>query len=139
MDMNQAREEWGRAFARWSRFLLGGVLNTGVTYAIYLLLSRPLGYQVAFFVGYIAGIIFSYVFNAKVVFRSALSWRRMMAYPLVYVVQYAASAVMLGVFVELLNLSKLFAPLLVAVATLPLTYLLSRLVITKSLGQNTSR
>jgi putative flippase GtrA len=124
---------------RWARFVIGGGLNTGTTYIFYLGFSQFLDYQLAFLLAYAVGIIFSYFFNAKVVFQVALSWRALIAYPMVYLVQYLVSAVALGFFVEKLGMSKLTAPITVAVATLPLTYMLSKLVILRTQAANSAK
>lgn len=114
---------------QWLRFLIGGGINTAATYAVYLLLHAVLAYQVAYLLAYAAGIVFSYWFNARVVFRTALSWKGLAAYPLVYLVQYAASALLLGALVESADISKQFAPLIVTALMMPLTYLMSKIVL----------
>ena len=58
-----------------------------------------------------------------------LSSKGFAAYPVVYVVQYLVSALCLGGLVEFLQISELIAPLVVAVAMIPLTYLMSKLVL----------
>lgn len=125
-----------RRLARWGRFVVGGGLNTAVTYVVYLALAYVLNYQLAFLIAYTAGVMFSYCYNAKFVFRMPMSWKGMMAYPMVYIVQYAISALALGVMVESLDLSKTIAPILVAVATLPVTYVLSKTIIRRFTGKN---
>lgn len=78
-----------------------------------------------------AGIIFSYVFNSLIVFRAPLSFRGLVSYPAVYVIQYMASAVFLGLFVEFGLLNEVFAPLLAVGLTIPVTYLVAKVVIQK--------
>ncbi|MES2317820.1 MAG: GtrA family protein [Pseudomonadota bacterium] len=117
--------------ARWLRFVLGGVLNTGWSYALYLALRPALGYQRAWLVAYAAGIVFAYWFNASRVFRVALSWRALLQYPLVYLVQYAASALLLHLLVERWGAASAWAPLPVAVLMLPLTFAMSRLLLVR--------
>lgn len=114
---------------RWAKFLLGGLANTGFSYAVYLLLKLVLPYQVAYFLAYVVGVVFSYVVNSLLVFRVPLSWRRFLAFPVVYVVQYVSGALLLSLLVEMLGISKTWAPLLVTAALLPLTYLLSKLLL----------
>ncbi len=114
---------------RWAKFVLGGLANTGFSFAVYLLLKLVLPYQAAYFLAYVSGIAFSYVVNSLLVFRVPLSWRRFLAFPLVYVVQYFLGALLLGVLVEALGISKTWAPLLVTACLLPLTYLLSKMVL----------
>lgn len=121
-------------FKRWAKFLLVGLVNTGFSYAIYLLFQLSLTYQLAYFLAYIAGMLFSYVVNSLFVFYVPLSWKRLLAFPLVYVVQYVSGALLLGMLVEILSISKTLAPLISTVALLPLTYLLSRMVLLRKVN-----
>lgn len=114
---------------RWLLFLVGGGLNTSLTYGLYLGLCRFLDYQAAYFIAYVLGIVFSYLFNARLVFGQAWSWRGLFAYPLVYLVQYLLSAGALGVMVEWLHIPKLYAPLVVTAAMIPVTYVMSKVVL----------
>jgi putative flippase GtrA len=117
------------AVARWRTgavFVLGGALNTGLSYALYLLLHRFLPFQVAYAMAYVTGIVVAYVYNARVVFKVPLSWRGLLAYPLVYVVQYIAAAVLLQWLVAGWTVSEVLAPLLVSAVMLPLTFVMSR-------------
>lgn len=112
-------------------FVIGGALNTAVTYLIYLVLQEVLRYQFAYLLAYAAGIAFSYVFNSLVVFRRPMSWRGMLAFPAVYVIQYLVSAGVLALIVEGFGVPAWWAPLLVSLLMLPLTYLLTRFVLTR--------
>ena len=114
---------------RWVRFLLGGCVNTGFSYVIYLALSTVLSYQFAYFFAYALGVFFAYLLNVKFVFRVALTWTGFFTYPLVYVVQYIFSALFLGAMVETLRVDKSFAPLLVTVVSIPLTYFINKLLL----------
>ncbi|EOA02183.1 GtrA family protein [Herbaspirillum frisingense GSF30] len=113
----------------WIKFLIGGLINTGFSYATYLVLKLLLPYQQAYLLAYVAGVVFSYLLNSLLVFRVPLSWRRFLAFPLVYGAQYIASALLLHVLVESLGISSNWAPLLVTAAVLPMTYLLSKLIL----------
>jgi putative flippase GtrA len=120
------------AFARFKRpltFVVGGALNTGLSYGVYLLLLLILDYQVAYFFAYLCGLLFAYWFNAVVVFKVALSWRGLMAYPIVYIVQYVLSATVLGGLVAFAGLAEAYAPLVVAAVMLPVTYLMNKFVL----------
>jgi putative flippase GtrA len=121
---------------RWLRFIIGGGINTGFSYLVYLGINAILPYHVAYLIAYAVGVVFSYWFNARVVFRVPLSWKGLAAYPVVYIVQYLVSALCLGGLVEFFQISELIAPLVVAVAMIPLTYLMSKLVLD---GKNPSK
>lgn len=119
----------GQRAQRWLRFVVGGGINTGITYVVYLGINKFLPYQVAYLIAYAVGVIFSYWFNARVVFCVPVSWKGLATYPIVYVVQYLVSALCLGGMVEFFQISELIAPLVVVVAMIPLTYLMSKLVL----------
>ncbi|MFS2091493.1 MULTISPECIES: GtrA family protein [Pseudomonas] len=114
---------------RWVSFLAGGCLNTLLTYGIYLLLNMYISYQKSYVIAYITGILFSYLFNAHIVFNVKKSWKGLMAYPIVYLLQYMLSALMLSLMVERLGIPKEIAPLLIIVLLLPVTYLLSKTIL----------
>lgn len=113
------------------RFLAGGASTTAVSYAIYLLLLVWLPYLAAYLIAYVFGIAWSYAINTWFVFRSTPSFRRALAFPLVYLAQYLVGSMLLYVLVDGFRMPAAFGPLVVAVLTLPLTYVLSRRVIAR--------
>lgn len=121
----------GRQFAK---FLLGGLVNTVLTYCIYLVLANWINYQLAYGLAFLAGIGISYFLNVLFVFKVAVSPKAFLSYPLVYAFQYLFSAFLLKILVEHLEMSKSVAPLLVIAVSVPLTYLVVRVFLT-SVGQ----
>lgn len=114
---------------RWLRFIVGGGINTGFTYLVYLGINVFLPYHSAYLIAYAVGVVFSYWFNARVVFRVPLSWKGLATYPVVYVVQYLVSALCLGGLVEFFRISELIAPLIVIAVMIPITYLMNKFVL----------
>jgi len=108
------------------KFVIGGGINTAFTFALYYGLQIVLPYQVAYALAFATGIVFSYWFNATIVFRTPVSWKGFFAFPLVYLAQYLLSAVLLSVFVERLDIPQGVAPLVVIVVTIPVTFVLTR-------------
>lgn len=117
------------------RFLVSGGVNTVTTYAIYLLLGQFLRYQVAYTVTYVIGIALGYLLNAFWVFKSAPTVKSAVAYPVVYMGQYALGIGLLSVFVDVFDVDKRIAPVLVIAITLPLMFVLSKFVFKKSAAQ----
>lgn len=112
------------------RFLVAGGLNTGLTFVLYWLLLLVMNYRAAYAISFAAGIIFSYVVNTKFVFQTGFSLRKAVTFPLIYLVTYFAGALVLQLAVGTLGVDARLAPLLSICATLPLTYLLTKLVLT---------
>jgi putative flippase GtrA len=108
---------------------IGGGINTVFTYGLYLLLDLVFSYRIAFTVSYVIGIIIAYFYNALVVFKSGLSLKKFLQFPLVYLVQYLLSIGMLEVLVQGLNINPTIAPMFVLVIVTPVTYLLSRWIL----------
>lgn len=108
------------------KFVIGGGINTAFTYALYFGLQVIMPYQIAYALAFVVGIVFSYWFNSTIVFNTPVSWKGFMAFPLVYLIQYLLSAIILGFVVELLGINQLFAPLIVILVTIPITFLLTR-------------
>lgn len=111
------------------RFLLAGAFNTAATYVIYLAALQLMPYRYAYTGAYAAGIVLGYAVNTYFVFRAPWRWKRLLAYPLVYVLQYCLGLLCLTVLVERHWASKELAPLLVVAITLPLTFVASRYLI----------
>lgn len=114
---------------RWLRFFLGGMLNTALSYSVFLALTFIFAYQLSYFIAYALGVVFAYLINALWVFRVQLSWKGLFSYPIVYVIQYLLSALLLGVLVEIFAVSVKLAPIFVIVALFPITYLISRFIL----------
>ncbi len=115
-----------KSLADLIKFVIGGGINTAFTFGLYFGLQVIMPYQVAYALAFATGIVFSYWFNATIVFKTPISWKGFCAFPLVYLVQYLLSAVLLSVFVERLSIPQSVAPLVVIVVTIPVTFVLTR-------------
>ena len=114
------------------RFIVSGAINTGITYGLYLLLLPLLGYLPAYSAAYVAGILLSYWLNSVFVFGQPMSWRSLVRFPLVYVVQYVLTGVLLWLSVDALGVDKRIALLAAIAVTVPVTFLAARLAILPS-------
>lgn len=116
------------------RFLISGAINTAVTYGAYLSLLKITGYKTAFTLAYVFGIALAFAINRLFVFQTHRGWRSVIMFPFVYLIQYVASITIVWLWVEKLRLPKEVAPLTAIVVTIPLTFVLSRLVFGRSAG-----
>lgn len=112
-----------------ARFLVGGVFNTGSTFILYWLLLLVIEYRLAYAISFVSGILISYVINTKFVFRTHYSLRKIVQFPLVYLVTYFVGALILQASVSRFGVDTRIAPFFSICATLPLTYLLTKLVL----------
>ena len=114
------------------RFLVSGAINTGVTYAIYLVLLRYLDYRSAYGVAFLSGIVFSYALNVRFVFRVRPSLRSALLFPLVYVIQYLVGLGVLQLVVERFVVPREYALLASIAVSIPLTFALTRMLLHRS-------
>ena len=120
------RRLWEREFIRF--IAMGGVVSV-LVYIAYLLLLNLMEYRLANIVSYLGGLFFSYGLNARYVFRQPLVLKQALQYPLVYLVQLALSTLFLTGLVEGLHLPETIAPPLSITLTVPVTFLMSRLIL----------
>ena len=114
---------------QFARFIISGAINTGITYGAYLLLLPVVGYLAAYSAAYLAGILLSYWLNSVFVFRQPMNWRGLARFPLVYVFQYALTAMLLWLLVDILGIGERIALLAAIAVTVPVTFLAARLAI----------
>jgi putative flippase GtrA len=119
-----ASDEHSRT-GKWLRFLMTGGLNTALSYAVYLLLLPVTGYTVAYVAAFIAGLLLSLMLSLKWVFRVPPTWRRIAAYPLVYVPQLLLGVVMNQGLIERIGVDPRISVLIVIAVTVPLNYLIA--------------
>ena len=111
------------------RFIVGGLLNTAVTFALFeVLLWAGVPHLIAYSIAYVTGIALSYWLNAHFVFRKAKTWKSAATFPMVYVAQYIIGAALMWLLVDLRGISPTWALIAVLAVNTPLSFLLSRLV-----------
>jgi putative flippase GtrA len=108
--------------------IVGGA-NTALTYVLFMLLIRLLPYIVAYSIVYAIGIVFSYFASSLFAFKKSVSVRSFLLYPIVYIFQYLWGLLLLWVGVEMLGVNPEIMMLVVIVSAIPITYLLSKLII----------
>lgn len=127
--LDSAMEKYRSLLGTAARFIVGGALNTFATLVLYWLLMRVMHYQWAYLISFCAGILLSYMLNTRFVFRARHSWLKFFLFPLVYLVTYAIGALVLRVAVEHFHVPASVAPLVPIAVTLPVSFLLTKLVL----------
>ena len=114
---------------KFIKFLSAGVINSVASYLVYLLLVLFLNYQASYATAFVFGIVLSFILNTKYVFEVDQTIKKFVLFPLVYLVQYILGAIMLNFLIELIGVNKFFAPLVIAVFLLPVSYILSKKIL----------
>ena len=113
------------------RFIITGGINTIVTYAVFFVLSFVLISQIAYTISYFLGILLSYVLNTVFVFRSGFSAKKLFQFPMVYLIQYVYGVITLTIITDYFSISPRIAMIFVIITSIPLTYVLSRWILTR--------
>jgi putative flippase GtrA len=112
------------------RFLIGGAVNTVVTYAVFLGLSLVVHYSIAYTVTYLVGMIVSYWLAGAFVFDTGFNLGSALRFPLAYVVSYLYGLGALFLLIDILGVPH-YAAILVVIATgIPLNFMLQRYAMT---------
>ena len=112
----------------FARFLTSGAFNTLATYLLYLALLPWFSYRVSYTAAYASGIGLAYVMNRYLVFRRPGGRTGPFLVALIYGGQYLLSLFLVTAWVRWLSAPVALAPLFAVAVSLPLTYLLNRLV-----------
>ena len=123
-------------FSQFIKFVGVGGINTVVTYLLYLLLLYILSYQVSYTIAYVFGIGLSYWLNLKFVFQEKSSKRKIVLFPLVYLVQYSIGMFILYIAIDKFDIPVELAPILVVLITVPLTFILTKKVLSHKTKEN---
>lgn len=106
-----------------------GVVNTGVYYALFRLLLLGLPYLPSHVLAFAGAIVVSFLLNCAFTFRVRPTWRRFVRFPLVNLGTFVVMTTGVTALVEVVHLPADVAALVAALAAVPLTFVLARLVL----------
>lgn len=112
----------------FAKFLLSGAFNTALSYAAYALLLLVLPYQWAYTIAYAAGIAVAYLLYRYFVFGRSGGRYGPLLVCLIYAAQYLLGMGLVTLWTGVLALPPIFAPAFAIAVSLPVTFLLNRLV-----------
>lgn len=131
---------FGKWLTQFAQFGLIGVVNTGLSLAAtYLMMAalRPISglsntwrLNLATLIGYVAGVLNSYFWNNKYVFKNKQennASRRIVKVFLCYGATYLLSVLLMDLMVVNLGISEYIAPVLRLVITIPLNFFANKL------------
>ncbi len=122
-------DRFGQAF----KFGIVGVSNTAISYAVYaILVSLGMHYLVANVIAYFAGVLNSFIWNSKFVFKTEEGDSRNPAKVFVKTLTVSAftglvvNNILLVFWVNVVGLSEYLGPILNLVVTYPMNYFLNK-------------
>ncbi|UXR77080.1 MULTISPECIES: GtrA family protein [unclassified Staphylococcus] len=115
------------------RFVIVGGLNTVNYYIVYLLLLHVfhIQYLISHIIGFIVAFIISYYLNCYFVYKVKPTLKKFLAFPLTQVVNMGVQTLLIYLFVDFLDFNESIAPFVGLIVTIPITYVLSKFILTK--------
>lgn len=115
-----------------NRFAVVGGINTAVYYTLYLLARTVIPYLAAHLVAIFIAMVGSFFLNCYWTFQTRPTWGKFALFPLTNATNYVFTTAGVVVLVEWAGVDERVAPLLAALAAIPVTFVLSRRVLTGS-------
>jgi putative flippase GtrA len=111
------------------KFGIVGISNNIVSLGIYYIVVAVNAnlYMVGYVVGFVAGVLNSYIWNSKYVFRKAANVKSLIKTFVCYGATLLLGSAFLFIMVDLFDVSTFIAPIFVIVLTLPLNFLLNKI------------
>lgn len=110
---------------RFARFVVSGVLNSVLSYGLYLLLLRTFAYQWSYTLAYVAGIVLAYALQRFFVFQRTGRAMAPLLVAMVYGLQYLLGLAVVWLWSSLLGLPQALAPLAAMALAVPVGYVLN--------------
>lgn len=115
-------------FIQFAKFCIVGLTNTVIGFAIYYgLLWFDVNYLMANTASWVISVFNAFYWNNKYVFKNESTWIRSLLKTYVsYGFSFLLGSLLLYVFVEWCSISKILAPLLILIVTIPVNFLLNK-------------
>ncbi|ABR34687.1 GtrA family protein [Clostridium beijerinckii] len=107
-------------------FLIIGVINTFNGTVFSYIYSSFLNENIAFIVGYISGLIISFLLNSLITFKEKLQLNKFIKFAISYIPNFIIQNIVVIIVFNLMGLNKIIAYLLAAIIGLPITFILMK-------------
>jgi len=125
-----SKEDFYRFVKQFMKFGMVGVLNTAISLGIYyaFVVINPTLYIIGNTVGFVVSVLNAYYWNNKYVFQKSEQGhlRTILKTFMVYGGTFVLSTILLYVMVEYLGISKIIAPIINLIITIPLNFLINK-------------
>lgn len=136
----QGLTSWFPALWQIIKFCMVGVANTGfyyTAYRLFLALLAPLGwnhtahYMTAHITAWCCAIMFSFFLNCYFTFKVKPTWKRFVVFPSTTLANFTITTVGAYLLINHLGVSDKYGTLLASLVAIPITFTLTRLVLSQ--------
>lgn len=111
------------------KFSMVGVVNTLVYYGVYLALYLFTPYVIAHLIGWTVSVVVSYLLNCRFTYHVKPTWRKLFLFPLSSLPNVLFTTFGVVFLVEVLFVSKTWAPLIAGLVAVPFSYLFAKFIL----------
>lgn len=117
-----------KKYEEFIRFGIVGVINTVLSLIVYnILLWFDVNFLIANAFGYAIGILNGYILSSKIVFKKNMRLENGSKFILTYISSFAIGSVILYLLVEIFNIDKRIAPLVVSAFNVIYNYFINKI------------
>lgn len=123
------RNDLNALFNQFVKFGIVGLSNVLVQLAVYyLLIYADVHYIIAYIISFITSVLNAYFWNNRYVFNNSDStfWNKFIKVYISYFITFLLSTVLLYLWVDVLELSKIIAPIINIFITTPINFVLNK-------------
>lgn len=126
MNITTYIDKYKQLILQLIKFCFVGVINTGTSLGVYyIVLFVGLHYLIANTIGFLVSVLVAYILNKRFVFKSDAKTGSSLAKTYVtYGFTFILSNILLVVFIDVLKISDVLAPLITTVLNIPINFLL---------------
>lgn len=104
-------------------FIIIGVINTFNGTIFSYIYSIFINENTAFILGYISGLIISYILNSLITFKDNLDFKQFMRFVISYIPNFIIQNIVVIIVFNIMGLNKAIAYLLAAIIGVPITFI----------------
>jgi putative flippase GtrA len=117
-------------YLKYAKFLSAGIINSAVSYTLFLVFNIFCTYIVSFIISYIFGIGLGFILKSKVFLKQFIAKGKLSSYALANFINFTLSLILITSLVTFLQIPEFLAPLISLFMLFPLNFWLVR----KSMG-----
>ncbi|MGI2236796.1 MULTISPECIES: GtrA family protein [unclassified Staphylococcus] len=110
------------------KFIIVGAINTLNYYIIYLMFTQLLNipYLFSHITSFLISFVVSFFLNCLLVYKVKPTFKKFILFPTSQIVNMGTQTLLLFILVEIYNLSTVWAPLIGLIITIPVTFIISK-------------
>ncbi|MGE5455934.1 MAG: GtrA family protein [Ignavibacteriales bacterium] len=116
---------------KFIKFVIIGLINTFNHNLVYLSLLPYINYLLANFIAFIISMLISFFLSCYITFGIKPTWKKLIVFPVTNIPNLFFQTIGIYIIVDLLNIPKQYGAIITAIFSIPLTYLIMKIILDK--------